>query len=111
MPKTFTWFPDASFQKRVDPKVRLARFGDGYEQRIRDGINTMPQKWSLTFTGSRNEIDPIDAFLTEHGGADYFLWTTPDQVQGKYVCRSWTKKRERSVKVSIDAEFEQVFDL
>lgn len=111
MPAVFQWFPDASVQKKVEPRVRLARFGDGYEQRVRDGINTMPQTWGLQFTGDRAEIDAIDDFLTRHGGSDSFLWTTPDGVQGHYICRSWSKQRERGVKVTLQAQFEQVFDL
>lgn len=111
MSQTFSWFPDAGHKKSVSPRVRVAKFGDGYEQRVRDGINTMSQAWDLTFTGSAVEINAIEAFLVARGGANFFLWTTPEQQTGKYVCRSWDKSRERGVKVSLSCKFEQVFDL
>jgi phage-related protein len=111
MPQTFSWFPDASVQKSVEPRVRVAKFGDGYEQRVRDGINTAPEKWSLTFTGGAEEVNAIDAFLKLAGGADYFYWTTPQGMAGKFVCRSWKFARERGSKSSISCDFEQVFDL
>lgn len=105
----FTWFPDASVRMQVEPRVASARFGDGYEQRAPMGINTMPQTWSLTFTGSINEVGQIEAFLREHMGVYAFDWTTPDGEAGRFVCRSWNKSRERGVKVSLSADFEQVY--
>lgn len=111
MAQTFTWLPDASLQKSVQPRVRTARFGDGYEQRVRDGINTMPEKWILTFTGTNDEINAIEAFLKARGGADYFIWTTPQNMTGKFICRSWEFGRQRGVRSSISCEFDQVFDL
>lgn len=106
---TFTWFPDASVRMQVEPKVASANFGDGYEQRAPMGINTMPQTWSLTFTGSVDQIGQIESFLRERMGAYAFDWTTPDGEPGRYVCRRWGKSRERGVKVSLTADFEQVF--
>lgn len=111
MPQTFNWFPDASVKKSVKPRVRIAKFGDGYEQRTKDGINTIAETWSLTFTGTNFEIDAIDAFLKTHGGADSFNWTTPNNMAGKFICRSWDFTRNRGVLSAITCDFEQVFDL
>jgi phage-related protein len=105
----FTWFPDASVSVETEPVVRTARFGDGYEQRVPEGINTMPEKWDLTFTGTRAEIDPIAVFLREHKGSVAFDWTTPDEVTGRFICRKWSKSRERGVKVTMSFTLEQVY--
>lgn len=105
----FTWFPDASVSVETEPVVRAAKFGDGYEQRVPDGINTMPEKWDLTFTGTREEIDPIAAFLRTHKGSLAFDWTTPDEMTGRFICRSWRKTRERGVKVGLSFTLEQVY--
>lgn len=106
---TFTWFPDASIRMEVEPQVASAKFGDGYEQRAPIGINTMAEKWSLSFTGTPVEVADIEAFFREHQGVYAFDWTTPDLNTGRYVCRRWSKSRERAVKVTISADFEQVF--
>ena len=111
MPQTFNWFPDAIVQKNVKPRVRSARFGDGYEQRVRDGINTMPEEWTLTFTRNNPEINAIEAFLVAHGGADHFIWKTPQEKTAKFICRSWDFSRERGTKSALSCKFEQVFDL
>lgn len=110
MPQTFTWFPDANHSASVEPSVSSARFGDGYEQRVENGINNMPETWSLTFTGTRVEIKAIDDFLKSHAGARAFLWTTPDEDTGKFICRRWNKGRDRAVKASISCDFVQVFE-
>lgn len=85
-----------------------AKFGDGYEQRSSIGLNPILPTWSLTFTGLRKEIDPIDVFLEARGGAESFQWKTPDEEGGLYVCRKWTKKREHGSKVTLQCELEKV---
>lgn len=106
----FIWFPDASMSKRVEPRVATARFGDGYEMRVPMGINTMPQSWEVSFTGVAAEIDAIEGFLAARQGAEAFDWTTPDGTTGRFLCRSWSKTRERGgAKTTLTATFEQVF--
>lgn len=105
---TFDWFPDASIEVSHDPKVTIAKFGDGYEQRMSLGLNADLQKWSLNFSGNRTRIDAIDQFLRARKGAESFTWVNPDSETIKVVCRSWKKKRERAALVSISCTFEQV---
>lgn len=109
MPQIFSWFPDASTTKDSQPRIATARFGDGYEQRAAMGINHIEQAWQLTFTGGSPEINAIENFLTEHGGVTAFEWTTPEEVTGYYVCRSWSKRRDRGVKNSLTCKFERVY--
>lgn len=111
MPQTFTWFPDASVKKAMKPRVRIAKFGDGYEQRTRDGINHAAEVWTLTFSGANTEINAVDAFLESHGGADSFVWTTPKGKTGRFICRSWGFSRNKGAASSISCDFEQVFDV
>lgn len=106
----FTWFPDASHEKASEPKVHVAKFGDGYEQRSPVGITPILPVWSLSFTGGRTEIDAIDAFLTARRAVESFLWKNPDEETGLYVCRKWKKRREHGVKVTLTCEFERVVE-
>ncbi|HQU03491.1 MAG TPA: phage tail protein [Acidocella sp.] len=90
---TFIWNPDFNAQVTYAPNVLVAKFGDGYEQRVQFGINANLQKWNLTFKGRQDaEANAIDAFLQTAGGLNSFAWTPPGQtVALKFVCRKWTK--------------------
>ena len=52
--------PDKSLTRKSKPKVHLATFGDGYEQRLADGINSIAEVFNLSFaTRTKEEIDDI----------------------------------------------------
>lgn len=106
---TFTWKPSRHPSRVSAPRVRSTRFGDGYEQRYRDGLNANLPSWDVSFNGmARLEADAIDAFLGAHGGADAFDWTDPRGVTGKFVCREWRLIEHGRGLASITATFEQV---
>ena len=44
---TRTIRPDNDFQRNMTPAVKVAKFGDGYEQRGRKGINNIEQTFYL----------------------------------------------------------------
>ena len=105
---TFTYYPQTA-NRTMKPRVRVASFGDGYEQRVGDGINNAPRSWQLTFTRPVAEADLILAFLAARNGSEAFDWTDPDGTAAKWVCREWSHSiLTRSAK-SISATFEQVF--
>ena len=71
--------PDKSMAKQSTPRVLIANFGDGYEQRIADGINTLNETYSLTFaTRLKEDIDDIVAFLDAKKGVSKFPLIFPD---------------------------------
>ena len=85
--------PDKSMSKQSTPRVLIANFGDGYEQRIADGINTLNETYSLTFaTRLKEDIDDIVAFLDGKAGVNKFTLTLPDT-------NNTTRTGERDVKV------------
>ena len=43
--------------------MRSAKFGDGYEQRIKFGINQDPKEWRLRFVITEANSDTIETFL------------------------------------------------
>lgn len=109
---TFTYVPEFGAVVNKKPTVRSAKFGDGYEQRLAFGINTNPQSWNLSFSMREDtEADLIDAFLTARAGVEAFDWTPPNGSAGKYICREWSRTLEKYNLSSIQATFEQVFDL
>lgn len=109
---TFTYKPDFGASQTRQPRVNAARFADGYEQRATFGLNTNPESWALSFSmRDDTETGAIEEFLVALRGAESFDWTPPGGSAGKYVCREWSKTIERFNLNTIQAKFEQVFDL
>ena len=85
--------PDKQLTKTSTPRILTAKFGDGYEQRIADGINVLNETYSLTFRNrTKEEIDDIVAFLDTKQNVTKFTLTLPDS-------NNTTRSGERDVKV------------
>ena len=102
--------PDKQLTKQINPRVLTAKFGDGYEQRIVDGINNLNEEYSLSFkTRTKEEIDDIVAFLDTKAGVTKFTLTLPDS-------NNTTRTGERDVKVvstdySVNYEYDNFYSL
>lgn len=87
--KEFTWLP--SYSTSVDMKQRRTEvaFGDGYSQRSRDGINTIPLSYNLAFQGRDDkETRAIMQFIEQKGGVDSFVYdhiSVFDATGKKYI--------------------------
>jgi phage-related protein len=107
--ETFTWIPAIDARKKIKPAVLSAKFGDGYEQRAGNGINTMLSMWALEFRGkSRAEAALIEAFLVARAGVEAFYWVDPDGVSGTYICREWSRTELGAGRMHLSADFEEV---
>lgn len=104
----FVYHPAYMAQVARTPRVILAQFGDGYEQRTADGINAMPRKWSLSFQAVTATITAIDSFLATKAGVTAFTWTPSGESELLVVCRSWTRTRVNAGVERIDTAFEEV---
>lgn len=73
------------------PRVRVVKFGDGYEQRSPDGLNSLLRSYSPVFRAKDYlEAKVLDAFFTRHGSWKAFLWRSPMTNRTvKVVCRQW----------------------
>lgn len=99
--------------KASAPVLRRVQFGDGYEQRLRFGLNQNPKEWSLTWNNiTEADADTIEAFLDARAddGAS-FDWTPPGEATAyKWVCESWQKAIPYTGRATITATFRQVFE-
>jgi phage-related protein len=99
----------------ISSRTLTAQFGDGYNQRAPDGLNTEVETWTVTWLAlTLSERETVLAALKTVGGWGVLLWTPCYQTaQQKYK----VKDGKRSVKVLSNSEFnisctlEQVFDL
>lgn len=108
----FTWAPDYGAQAQIEPKVRVTKFGDGYEQRSAYGINVTAESWPLTFTSlDQSTTADIIAFFVDKNAVISFNWTPPgESTPKKWVCRQWTKQVNAGNLFTITATFDRVYD-
>ena len=106
----FTWVPDYDATEESEARVSVAKYGDGYSQRVANGINNIDVKWTLAFTlRTRDEVSAIKAFLEAHDGANPFQWMPPGDATLKYyVCSKWSRVLRTDADSAISMSFEQV---
>ena len=105
--------PAYGAEKRSAPKTRVTRFGDGYEQRVRFGLNQNPKEWTLTWNNiTEADADTIETFLDARADdSASFDWTPPGESTAyKWVCDQWTKSIPYSGRAVINATFRQVYE-
>lgn len=107
---TFTWVPSRGFSSDYKPRILEATFGDGYSQRVPDGINTNLGKWNLQFRNiNLATADTILAFLDARNGTEAFTWTPPGKGQSvSVICKEYGEVYTASIARTIQAKFEQV---
>lgn len=109
---TFIWTPDFGAKAAYKPRVRVASFGDGYEQRQGDGLNARSDTWDLTFQNREDlETSDILLFLETRAGVEAFDWIPPNESTSiRVVCREWSKSVDRYNLNSISAQFVRVYE-
>lgn len=106
---TFTWTPSYNSQVDEEPRVLSNSYGDGYQQRVGDGINNNLPKWAVRFdVRELAEAGAIRDFLRARGGVEAFDWTPPLGSAGKWICRKWSANASGPMTYDISAVFEQV---
>ncbi len=74
-----TIIPDKGMSRSNEPVIFKAEFGDGYQQRIANGINNLKQEFSVSFaTREKAEIDDIVGFFESTNGVTAFDFTFAD---------------------------------
>ena len=121
--------PDKGYTRQTTPRVLLAQFGDGYSQRLIDGINPLAETISVSFsTRDKGEIDHIISFFESKGGVSSFTFnvnqqyysspgvtsetdvTSTDQLALKVICSSWNKTHNFGDYWSATATFVRVYE-
>lgn len=105
--------PSSPIEVTVTPRVRVAEFGDGYNQRTGDGINTMRENVNLRWDSIRSSVaDTIITFFEARAGVELFYYTIPGSVtQKKYRCVSWGRQRNEANLDTVTARLIQEFDV
>ena len=104
----FNWIPLAETITSHKPKVRTARFGDGYEQRSQDGINSDLISIALKFDGKDDEMEALLRFLKERRGVESFYYTHKFGVRKLFVCQDWSRVDLDGLSSEVSATFREV---
>lgn len=99
--------------REVSHRVAKNNFGDGYTQRVLDGLNTKKEIWQLRWKNIPTaEKDAIVNFLNERAGYQAFSWTAPGSgVSLYYTCEKFSVSPVWVGYWSVSATFEQVYDI
>jgi len=108
---------DKGLSLKNEVRVITANFGDGYEQRLADGINVLQQEFSVSFaTRPKAEIDDLVAFFESTNGVTKFNYTVSDSNESgneqtyKVVCSDWTQVWEYDDFYTLTAVFRRVYE-
>jgi|TARA_B100001287_G_C22503850_1_gene444949 phage-related protein len=112
-----TIVPDKGLSKTNTPVIFRAEFGDGYEQRIANGINNLKQEFSVAFaTRPKAEIDDIIGFFESTNGVTAFDFTFADtnasgnEETVKVYVKDFTQKWEYDDFYTCSATFVRVYE-
>lgn len=106
----FNYLVDYSSKSSATPRVLLAKYGDGYEQRAGDGINNNPRSWPISITRDSHTIMGIEQLMDTWAGIQSFFWVTPRNTIARFVCRQYDTQYDDFNKSVFIGTFEQIFE-
>ena len=105
--------PSFPVKKQSKPNIRTVKFQDGYEHRIRFGLNQNPKTFVLIWKNlSETDSDTIETFLDARAddGAS-FTYTPPNESSAmQFKCPQWNKNIDFPTRATIQATFVEVFE-
>lgn len=85
------WNPDWPLEIKRKPRLTIAEFGDGYEQRILDSINWMDVDYNLKWTmRPRTILTAMNQYLTDIQAGSFAFYNPTTQVTEQVFCDEWT---------------------
>jgi len=84
------WRPSQPVIAKTTPRLRVAKFGDGYEQRMLDGINPNDVTWSVSFENRLQVVlNEMDQFLAERKASAFPFRHPGDGILYMVFCDEW----------------------
>jgi phage-related protein len=112
----FWWKPSYDTKITNKPKVTKLKFGNGYEQRLINGVNEKLKEIDLIFQNrSEKETISILHFLNERNGQESFIYNIPTIyyksstiLNTRFVCPEWSSTYISYNNYSIEMKLEEV---
>ncbi|WP_439259483.1 phage tail protein [Lonepinella sp. BR2930] len=107
--QTLPWCPQPDYTAEEEPRRKVLDFGNGYQQRIKDGLNTLLRKYSVNFKLHHTEAVKFRQFMAEHGGVTpfYFKDVALGGELAKVVCTKFPRTIGKKF-TTFECEFEEV---
>ena len=110
------WCPDIALETPRKWRLQIAKFGDGYEQRMLDGINALTRSWKVSYSlRDRATLAAMNDYLTAQQ-ARSFPFADPGLLEEVLVfCDewsiSWSQSRPAAGQAygTLSAEFREAF--
>ena len=109
--------PDRNLAHQHQPRTLKISFGDGYEQRLVDGINNNIETYVVNFMNrTDDDADDIIAFFKNKKGVTAFDYTYPDTNESggektvKVVCEMYNLTYVNDEHSSVNATFRRVYE-
>lgn len=98
---------------KVDFKVLVNKYGNGYEQRIADGINNNLQTWEVSWEGlGSTDFSTLVQAIEGSRGVSNFTWTPPGAASTKkFVVVSYSISSSSGAIYTVSASLRQVADV
>lgn len=111
---SFYWTPSYSTSADLTQRRIEVKFGDGYSQRMRDGININPLNFNLVFDGRNDaEATALIHFVEQKGAVDSFVYNPPtifNKTGLKYIAKDLKYSAVAYNINNISFTMERVFD-
>lgn len=108
----FSFVPTITSKGGSETKVLTANFGDGYNQRVADGLNSVGTTYELEWILNTTDAATMKSLFESKGGYDYILWTPNRGVtQYKWLCTKWDWDYAGPELERLTATFKRCFDL
>lgn len=106
--------PDKGFTRKTSPRVFKADFGDGYSQRVGNGINVLNETFSISFANRpKADIDQITNFLETKAGVTSFDFTYAEggsETTIKVLCSDWSQSWAYDDYYNLQTKLERVYE-
>lgn len=100
---------DRGLTRSSKQSTLTARFGDGYEQRLLDGINTKKDEFNISFKNrTKTEIDNLSAFFDDKIPKSFNF--TIDTEVVKVVCENYNVNFSQPNVASLTSKFKRVYE-
>ena len=106
--------PDKGFTRKTTPRVFKADFGDGYYQRVGNGINVLNESFSVNFANrTKADIDQITNFLETKAGVTSFNFVYSEsggETTIKVLCPDWNQSWAYDDYYNLSMNLERVYE-
>lgn len=105
--------PTSEWTSDEAPRVKSAKFGDGYEQTVVDGLNALERQWNVTWEPlTLANKNTFVSYLRGKMGSTPFLWTPPGEASPvKVKAVTWNIAPMSGPNWSVKVLMKEVFDV